>query len=540
MEENSFAAYNAPLTVKDHLSALLPRLVQGDLAMPVWPPDVFAIGTSLLLRCGAYAAAMDAWPPSGRQSTWADETRKAGFRWRSAWGQVRFDGLDSCWQVLLNSLDRPLASVVDSTVLLQALVELSAVADEACFDIGVGQDEDEDEAKSPTPEDEFYELADTILSGSTADASSLCREIHPSRLKILPKMHTPQNGLTIRSFSLNLALVVNDEIKPQWFTVPHLLGEEKLHILVVPWPFTVSPADFREVDRLPGEMKNMPDEFGFFEYRNSGADDPADYIHKLVQRVEAAGQKIDGIVVPELALSVPQYEALEHIVVDRRSKFLLAGVWTPSAEGSRCKNEVRFGLPNLDTLTQAKHHRWKLDASQIKQYGLSLDPAKSWWEHISLLSRRFMFVSLDRGLVASVLICEDLARPDPVGDLLRAVGPNLVIALLMDGPQLGGRWPGRYAASLANDPGSSVLSVTSIGMSTLSKPKRGKKNRNRVIGLWQSPGEDLTELELPKGSEALILTITRGYGTEWSADGRSAKENRGILHLSDWQPYPKN
>jgi hypothetical protein len=540
MEENNLAAYNAPLAVKDHLSVLLPRLVQGDLTMPVWPPDVFAISTSLLLRCGAYAAALDAWPPSGRQSTWSDETRESGIRWRSTWGQARFDGLDVPWQVLLNSLDLPLASVAGSTDLLHALVELSAVADEACLDIGFGQDEGEDDAMAPTPEDEFYGFADTVLSESAADASSLCREIHPSRMKVLPKMHTPQSGLTIRSFSLNLALIATDEIKPQWFTVPQLLGEEKLHILVVPWPFVVNPSDFKEVDRLPGEMKNMPDEFGFFEYQYSGTDDPVGYIEKLVERVEADGEKIDGIVVPELALSVPQYEALEQIVVDRQSKFLLAGVSTPAGQGSRCKNEVRFGLPNLDTLTQAKHHRWKLDASQINQYALNLDPAKSWWEHISLLSRRFMFVSLDRGLVASVLICEDLARPDPVGDLLRAVGPNLVIALLMDGPQLGVRWPGRYAASLANDPGSSVLSVTSIGMSMLSKPKTGSKNRNRVIGLWQSPGENLTELELPKGKEALILTITRSYRTEWSADGRSGKENRGFLHLSNWQSYPNN
>jgi hypothetical protein len=29
----------------------------------------------------------------------------------------------------------------------------------------------------------------------------------------------------------------------------------------------------------------------------------------------------------------------------------------------------------------------------------------------------------------SVLICEDLARQDPAADLIRAVGPNLLIAL---------------------------------------------------------------------------------------------------------------
>jgi hypothetical protein len=124
---------------------------------------------------------------------------------------------------------------------------------------------------------------------------------------------------------------------------------------------------------------------------------------------------------------------------------------------------------NYDVLTQAKHHRWKLDRSQIEQYELTrLDTCKSWWEHIDLSSREFMFCSLGKGRVISVLVCEDLARPDPVGDLIRAVAPNLVIALLMDGPQLKTRWPARYAASLASDPGSSVLSVTSIGMSPVA------------------------------------------------------------------------
>jgi hypothetical protein len=47
---------------------------------------------------------------------------------------------------------------------------------------------------------------------------------------------------------------------------------------------------------------------------------------------------------------------------------------------------------------------------------------------------------------------------------MNAIGPNLVIALLMDGPQLENRWPARYATVLAEDPGSAVLTVTSLGM----------------------------------------------------------------------------
>ena len=294
-----------------------------------------------------------------------------------------------------------------------------------------------------TPEDEFFDLAKSILNQTSTSASSLCLEIHSSRLKVLPKMHTPQNGLTLRSFSLNLALIEGDEIKPKWYTVPQFLAADEengqlIRILLVPWPFKVEPADFKPVSPLKHEIANMPGGFGFFEYEPTQAPDVVAYILRLLERVETQGYEFDGVVLPELALSSSEYESLYVEVVAKR-KFLLAGVRSSSDADAHCKNEVRFGLPLIDPLRQAKHHRWQLNRRQIEQYGLSLDKDRRWWEHISLLNREFMFVSLDKGLVVSVLICEDLARPDPVGNLLRAVGPNLVIALLMDGPQINAR-----------------------------------------------------------------------------------------------------
>lgn len=160
---------------------------------------------------------------------------------------------------------------------------------------------------------------------------------------------------------------------------------------------------------------------------------------------------------------------------------------------------------------------------------------------MSLDDRRLLFVSLP-ALVMSVLICEDLAGPDPVGDLVRAVGPNLVIALLMDGPQLKGRWPERYAMALADDPGSSVLSLTSLGMSELSRPAQGA-SRSRVIALWKDHGGTSTELDLPAGCGRIVVSLSFQYEEEWSADGRSdgceavfptLSGVRGIRGLPEW------
>jgi hypothetical protein len=122
-------------------------------------------------------------------------------------------------------------------------------------------------------------------------------------------------------------------------------------------------------------------------------------------------------------------------------------------------------------------------------------------------------------MVMTVLICEDLARPDPVGELVRAVGPNLVIALLMDGPQIKGRWPERYAMALADDPGCSVLSLTSLGMSQLSRPCQGA-NRSRIIALWKDRTGPSTEIELPQGYGGVVVSLSLQDEEEWTADGR--------------------
>jgi predicted amidohydrolase len=534
LDTETESLYNARLTISDHLSQILPRILSDETSeMPMWPADVFAIAASLLQRTGAYARAMDHWPPDGRESTWIDEVREAGKHWRQHWKDGSFTYLEQSWNVLLAKRSMGLDEIFADTDLLQALIELCAVADETSNQLGIF---DKDGSSEPETEEEqdFDFQADSLLE----ESSSLCYEIHPSRLRVLPKMHTPQTGLTIRSFSLNLALVTTGEITPTWHIYPYLLGEKSIRILFVPWPRKVDADDIRPAPHLAREMRNMPSHFDFFEYEPSAPEDPVSYVDDLLKRVEKSGSSVDAILLPELALSDSEFESLRTILVEQ-NKVLIAGVRTPHADGVRCKNEARFAIPFYDTVAQAKHHRWKLDRGQIEQYSLTqLSPDKIWWEHIDLSSRECMFVSLGKGGVISVLICEDLARPDPVGDLIRAVAPNLVIALLMDGPQLKNRWPARYAASLANDPGSSVLSVTSIGMSSRSKPKDPKDDKSRVVGLWHSADGDFRELELPPGNDALILTLERTYEHEWTADGRDNNANAGIIRLTNCQAYP--
>ena len=195
----------------------------------------------------------------------------------------------------------------------------------------------------------------------------------------------------------------------------------------------------------------------------------------------------------------------------------------------------------MKDLIQKKHHPWKLDAAQVVQYGLGgvLTPSRAWWEYADFADRQLSFVSLTADVVLSVLVCEDLARPDPVANIVRAVGPNLVIALLMDGPQTRERWAARYATVLADDPGCSVLSLTSLGMSNLSRPQSGP-NRSRVIAMWKDAiSGAATEIEMPLQCDAIALSLSIQYREEFTADGRGDGSNAAFPILSGLHPIAR-
>lgn len=505
-------------------------------ACPKWPADVFAVAASLLTQRGAYASILQKWPPKA-SSTWASDVRQIGDIWRKSWPTVPRQ-VRSAWSAVRGEASTPLKDICKNRQLLENLVFLSACADEACSRVGLPNP-----SLDPT-ETPFYDHAfDLILEGSDNDVgihgATLCKEIHPEIARVLPKMHTPQSGMTIRSLSLNLGLVLANEIIPRWHFLPERVGPA-FNVLFVPWPLKVDDGAVCSSAPNDHEIDNLPAVFDFFTFApKSHKPTPLAHLKTLLRSDSLKGVEIHAVVYPELAVTEPEFKALSAFA-QRKDMLLIAGVRVSAAAGAYARNEVRVSAPDADTFIQQKHHRWKIDEGQIGQYHLeaSLDVRKQWWEHIDISSREFMFYAARDGLVISTLICEDLARPDPVGDLVRAVGPNLVIALLMDGPQIKSRWPGRYAASLADDPGSTVLSVTSLGMSNRSVPKNlkdigTKRDRRRVVALWQSPFKLWNqEIELNVGAEAILLPFVSKNRTEWAADGRDDGGKSAYLDLS--------
>ena len=89
----------------------------------------------------------------------------------------------------------------------------------------------------------------------------------------------------------------------------------------------------------------------------------------------------------------------------------------------------------------------------------------------------------------------------------------------MDGPQIDRRWSSRYATVLAEDPGSSVLTLTSLGL--ISRSATPGEPALREIGLWKQPDGPVRRLQLPRGSHAMLLTLTPTETEGFTMDGRS-------------------
>lgn len=499
-----------------------------------WPPDAFCFAATALQKSSAYTFLIGSTKPNlgfkHSKTDRADALEEVGNAWRAASGKGKGPPtLVGGWLATIRaSRELPLAELGGHKKVLAALLNLLAAADEACFGLGI--------YLTSADNDRFTKTAELRLF-PRENGSTLCRRIHPSKARVLPKCHTAQTGLTIRSFSHFLALVTSTEVSPEWYSYCAETGEHALNLLLVPWPITVSPSQFRAtaIRKITDEVERGG--YGQFTFDIRGRP-PLGVMKRLLRLAEKNIGKIDGVVLPELALSPNSVDQISRALV-REDRFLITGVGEPASAKHPGDNHIRFdvmlpGSEYLAELTQRKHHRWKLNKNQIMQYGIGsgLHPQANWWEHIDLNDRRLVLVTLKPWLTACVLLCEDLARPDPLGDLVHAVAPNLVVCLLMDGPQLSNRWPGRYATTLADDPGCSVLTLTSKGMADLSRPTDGTTSRSSCIALWKDARSGVaSEVRLPLGADAVVLSIAVEYCEEWTADGRGDGGNAGHPYL---------
>ncbi len=450
------------------------------------------------------------------------------------------------------NIERELDDLGDSGAFID-LIKILAVADETCAGLGVNLPSKPESKNFQN----FLLLGDLILeSQERRSISTFC----PTRLSVLPKMRVPQTGISVNSLSHNLACI-NGETTVYWnkFDWP-TKNDSYWNILIFPYPHNISTEQFSISKRIPHKTTRS----SYFKYK------PDVKMKELIIRLEACIEnalkscgRVDFIVFPEATFTTKQYyrflKRLKPICLTNKIKpFVVAGVINTVRDTSifTSKNtsvltpwNVLDGVcsfkeePNITNLgyEQVKHHRWQLDATQIATYGLTkrldLDSGNVAWEAMAIEDRRITFNQISDKFSLCTLVCEDLARQEPVAKTLRSVGPNLVMALLLDGPQIGSRWPGRYATSLTEEPGSSVLTVTALGMTQLSLPKVPNfvaiPSVQRTVALWKDQSKGTRELNLQEGAHGIILTLESVQTREVSADGRCCGGEAVVLQYSN-------
>lgn len=396
----------------------------------------------------------------------------------------------------------------------------------------------------------------------------------PEMLGVLPKVRTPSVGCTLRSLSHHLALTPGRGVaRGKWtpnFVRPQdserLMPDGQMNILLAPYPYTIEAQAFcgSLVERPPPDDQGRATKprFGYFDVHQHWLEQPDGwenqsppsdwrdalpaFVDALIRAAERHNPKIHALIFPELSLDLSAFQRVrEHLEERHRNiELLIAGVSEKPMRAEVEPLEAEAELPlrhgnfvavvsfnrgrGQETYRETireKHHRWKLDADQLRSYGLlgSLSPEVQWWENIALQSRRVDFTVIRQRSVLSAMICEDLARVDPCQQLIRAVAPNLVVALLMDAPQRTARWPARYATVLAEDPGCAVLTLTSRGLMARQHrlglyPSTGS---DRIVAMWRDDQSAVPiELNCPYDAQGLLLTLTEEGSEDLALDGR--------------------
>ncbi|CAK0578392.1 Uncharacterised protein [Burkholderia pseudomallei] len=494
---------------------------------PEWAPDLFAVTATLVEATGCFIQSRQVGGSRSSHRSYLKDIAAAAKAWDKSFRQPA--EVQKWWTVVWASRKSLLAQVSSDADWVGALLRLLATSDEVCAGIGWSSTKRRSTSVAKRASLAFFQIAadadDSELSGFLPySPHSLCVLVPPDVAIVLPKAITAAVGCSVRSASHHLSLLPGRlTMLPTWHLGANGNQGNQLRLLIVPFPFYVPATSFKKGapdDTLPDANGKYQ---GFFRLTPDWLNGitPEMFVDELlIPLLRAAhsenGEDIHGLIFPECAFSRTFSDQLASTLASRttgqtlRVRFMVAGVM--EEEGGVARNKalcytfddadvqksVAANRQSVALGSHSKHHPWCLDVAQIRRYGLSNlfhgDRAR-WWEQIDVSQRRLPFFAIRDDLCMTVLICEDLARSDPAMPVVRSVGPNLVIALLMDGPQLAARWPGRYATVLADDPGSSVLSITCAGM--MDRSNANQKNPVRAIGLWRHANGDMQELILP-------------------------------------------
>jgi hypothetical protein len=501
---------------------------------PRWGPDLFAVCATLVNLSGCYAhAGITGNPEAGPDDAdFVVRVQLLGKIWRESDRKNIGELIRSVrhhWKIILRHGHTPIGDPFGTHLpeWCHSALELMAIADEACA--GFGYPAEGGRATVDLREGFLHDLEQFSHDDLRRRSATLCRLVPPEECCVQPKGRTPQVGCTLRSLTHHVALLPPiGEVTTRWLVPPTPSKAGKFNMLLVPYPYSLKD------DAVIGYGRRAKEGWGRFGLKQTwfppgkfdeSAEALGRFVDELVEEAQTqSGEPIHAVVLPELSLDYAHSHVIAQALQLRDDlKLFIGGVLARRGKGLPPQNRVMSvwfsdGAAEVPW-HQAKHHRWKLERSQIGRYGLQLSPDEfEWWEDIDIGNRELSFVVHEESACMTVLICEDLARIDPVQPVLRAVGPNLVLALLMDGRQLPQRWSARYATVLADDPGSSVLTFTSAALIDRSPPDSPEPYE---VGIWKDARGHTEIIGLPREHHAVFVSLQRRAVEERTLDRRS-------------------
>ena len=530
---------------------------------PSLPSDIFA-GAAYLCKIGGVIPFFEPSPywkdrSSSRFAFGVGERKKlraAAKEWQNP--DLESDVPDfvyDLWDVLIHAWDDVItpgaysSSEIDTPEWWRAAVKLVVISDLACdglFNRGL--------EKTRRRKDRNKTLMEAWLDGQFVKPrisegedfrppASVTMMADTSIVCVQPKVRVAAVGATLSNMSRNLCLLPGrGEVRCYWESPVQAMPNENsatLDILLIPEPRELKANDFvPHVDENVSEKSRHENKHAweYFDLEQRWISDCVKRAHflkncvALLKKAKLESRSVNAVILPEYALDYDLFDRLCRLLKEEepRIEFVVSGAsdncYTES--GNHVLTRIWY-QDSAQVLTQSrpKHHRWRVDRSQIGTYslGASLNPKiENWWENTPLGRRELHFQRFRKSSVLSVLICEELARSDPCHHILRAVAPNLIIALLLDGPQLKSRWPAQYASNLADDPGSGVLTFTSFGLIDRSN-KQGHYPEASAIALWKDDSGKMVEIAMPKGQgmRGVLLSLWSEHTQDQTLCGES-------------------
>lgn len=548
----TFGTFASGETVRGVFSRALPDRAKENVldTAPLNPADVFAVTGILLQLSGAYYHVQP--DDDGKASatrrilhvdqTFRDEARSLAGEWKAvtAGSAGAPAGIQELWSTLHDKHgDDPIFEELPPSKGCPAwwnvALKLFMAADETASD-GVGWLPAKD---LTTP---WGTAVAAIVNQEAIDnrgyLHTIAFETNPDFANVLPKSRTPGVGCTLRSLSQNLALLPPRGVARAYWIGPQEESPDDpiaLNLLIVPYPYRVHARSFSKRTTMAKLRDRL---WGWFELDQNWLDDleeddVTEWVKCLLKSAKRDCEQIHGVIFPELSMTNKRFDHLASALGSLGGIELLIAGLSDNEEGregnfvaTRVMNSRGYTASGQGvTRIREKHHRWRMESSQIGGYALSsaLPPPAYWWEKLDILSRSLDVFVFRKDSAITTLICEDLARVDPCQELVRSIGPNLVVALLMDSAQIKDRWPARYATVLAEDPGCSVLTLTSRGLLDRSNASAQWPASN-AIALWRDDSGTTRSIEAPTTSDAVVLTLAGNQHHENSMDGRRSEQ----------------